>query len=295
MEKKLKNLHPKNKFNQEYDFTRLVKKVPNLKHFLQSTPDKRVSIDFSNPEAVFYLNKALIEYGFDIKGWDILEQSLCPSIPGRLNYIHYLADLIGTKENKKIKILDIGTGSSLVYPILGTRSYPWSFVATEVHQASLIHAGKILSRNPGLDKVIQLREQENPKHILNGVILPGEYFDAIMCNPPFYKSKEDYLATVVKKNKKLHQTEDNFNANFQGLSNELWCTGGEKKFITQLISESIQLKDQIGICSSLVSNKENLKPLKAVLEYHNIKGITVTQMHQGNKINRILSWELNKV
>ncbi len=295
MEKKLKNLHPKNKFNQEYDFTRLVKKVPDLKHFLQQTPDKRVSIDFSNPDAVFYLNKALIEYGFDIKGWDILEQSLCPSIPGRLNYIHYLADLIGNKANKKVKILDIGTGSSLVYPILGSRTYGWSFVATEIHQASLNHAEKILSRNPGLDKNIQLRFQENPNQILAGVIRAGEYLDAVMCNPPFYKSKEDYLATVGKKNRKLHQVEENFHTNFKGLSNELWCTGGEKKFITQLITESIQFKDQIGICSCLVSNKENLKPLKAVLEYHKIKGITVTQMHQGNKINRILSWELNKV
>jgi 23S rRNA (adenine1618-N6)-methyltransferase len=61
-----------------------------------------------------------------------------------------------------------------------------------------------------------------------------------------------------------------------------------------MIYESIELKDQLGLCTVLVSNKENLKPLKAILEYHKLIDIKVTQMNQGNKINRILSWRVNK-
>ena len=294
MEKISKNLHPRNKFNQEYDFKKLIKHVHPLKKHLVVLPDGRQSLDFRDTESVFLLNKALLESEYKIKNWDLLPGSLVPSIPGRLNYINYLADLIQPKNPKDIKILDVGTGSSIIYPILGLLEYHWNFVASDAHIQSIQHAHKILNDNPYLKKGIKLRTQENPEQILKGIIQPNEYFDAILCNPPFYKSRDDYRQTVIKKNQKLHQEGESTKTNFQGLSNELWFPGGEKKFISNMIYESIELRDQIGLCSVLVSNKDNLKPLKAILEYHKIEDIKVTQMHQGNKINRILSWRLNK-
>ncbi len=294
MEKNSKNLHPRNKFNQEYDFKKLIKHVHQLKKHIQILPDGRQTLDFRDPESVFLLNKALLESEYKIKNWSLLEGSLCPSIPGRLNYIHYLADLIHPKNPKKINVLDIGTGSSLIYPILGFLEYHWNFVATDTHIPSLQHAKKILNDNPYLKNGIQIRHQEKNEHILQGIIQANEYFDAVLCNPPFFKSREDYRQTIIKKNQKLHQETESTRTNFQGLSNELWYPGGEKKFITSMIYESIALRNQIGLCSVLVSDKENLKPLKAVLEYHKIEDIKVTQMTQGNKINRILSWRLNK-
>ncbi|MGV6944160.1 23S rRNA (adenine(1618)-N(6))-methyltransferase RlmF [Sphingobacterium kyonggiense] len=294
MEKNTKNLHPRNKFNQDYDFMALTKRVTELKKYLQKLPDERLSLDFRDPEAVFLLNKALLASGYDIKGWEILENSLCPSIPGRLNYIHYLAELFKGRPGKPIRVMDVGTGSSIIYPLLGAKEYDWHFVATETHKPSIQQAKNILHKNPEFRQTIEIREQKNPEHILKGVIHPGEYFDAIMCNPPFYKSKEDYHNVVVKKNSKLHQeAEDSLASNFKGLPNELWFPGGEQKFITQMIYESMDLKDQIGVCSSLVSNKETIRPLKAILEYHKIQDIQVTMMHQGKKISRILSWRLS--
>src|SRR5690606_13472456 len=109
MEKSSKNLHPKNKFNQDYDFAKLIKHVHILKKHIVQTPDGRKTIDFKNPNSVFLLNKALIESNYSIKGWEILAGSLCPSIPGRLNYIHYLADLIGKNDSKNIRVLDVGS------------------------------------------------------------------------------------------------------------------------------------------------------------------------------------------
>ncbi len=294
MEKISKNLHPRNKFNQEYDFKKLIKRVPELKNHLIILPDNRQSLNFRDPEAVFLLNKALLEYGYQIKEWDTLPNSLSPSIPGRLNYIQYLADLIHAQPKAKIKILDIGTGSGLIYPILGFLEFGWHFVASDTHIPSLQHAHKIISSNPNLKKGIEIRHQEDSRRILKGIIKEGEFYDAIMCNPPFYKSRDDYRQTVLRKNQKLHKETENSSANFQGLSNELWYPGGEQKFISNMIYESFDLKDQIGICSVLVSNKDNLKPLKAILEYHKIQDILVTQMNQGNKINRILSWRLKK-
>ncbi|MGE1161688.1 RlmF-related methyltransferase, partial [Pantoea agglomerans] len=42
-----------------------------------------------------------------------------------------------------------------------------------------------------LNKVIQLRQQENRKHILIGLLEPGERFDLTMCNPPFHASMDE--------------------------------------------------------------------------------------------------------
>ena len=102
---KEKNLHPKNKFNKGYDFDALIKINTKLKPFVAKSQFDVITIDFSNPEAVKELNKALL-FSYDkITIWDFPKQNLCPPIPGRLDYIHYLNDLISSEE--KTTILDL--------------------------------------------------------------------------------------------------------------------------------------------------------------------------------------------
>ena len=56
---------------------------------------------------------------------ELLEDHLCPPIPNRMNYIRYLHTLIDDQRltsdtnNNDTLILDIGTGSTAIYPILG--------------------------------------------------------------------------------------------------------------------------------------------------------------------------------
>src|SRR5690606_24621412 len=229
---------------------------------------------------------------YPIRDWNLLAGSLCPSIPSRLNYIHYLADQL-TVTDHPVRALDIGTGSNLIYPILGHFEKNWHFVGSEIHHPSIQHARHFLNRNKHLKKYIELRQQEHTEHILQGIIQQGEYFDVVLCNPPFYRSAEDYRATLVKKNQKLHGRIQSNASNFQGLSNELWYPGGEKKFISQMIYESLSLRNQIGLCSVLISNKEHIPPLRAILEYHGISCISVIPMHQGNKVSRVLCWRFD--
>lgn len=292
MENISKNLHPRNKFNKAYNIEQLAKNTPDLRKYIIQVDHDHLSIDFTQPEAVFHLNKALLKTTYGIKGWRVLPKSLVPTVPGRLNYIHYLADLLGGKTGRGVHILDIGTGSSIIYPILGVKEYGWLFTGSETHVPSLMNGNAILKDNPELAKSIRLRQQNNPKNILKDIILPKEYYDAIICNPPFFKSQEDHEAQVSRKNKNLRISQD-ANSNYQGLSTELWTDGGEKKFITQLIYDSFTFKDQIGYCTTLVSNKENIKPLRAILEYHKVEDIQMINMSQGNKINRILAWKLS--
>ncbi|RYY37372.1 MAG: DUF890 domain-containing protein, partial [Sphingobacteriaceae bacterium] len=88
------NLHARNAHRQGYNFKKLVKTVPELAPFVKLNEHDILSINFSDAEAVKMLNKALLQQYYGVKDWDIPEGYLCPPVPGRADYIHYLADLL---------------------------------------------------------------------------------------------------------------------------------------------------------------------------------------------------------
>lgn len=291
-------LHPRNKHRNGYNMELLCKSSPSLTPFVFTNDFGTQSIDFSNPKAVFELNKALLRSAYKIKNWQISPNSLCPGIPGRADYIHNLADLLARDNNGelpigyKTKILDIGTGSSLIYPIIGAQEYEWDFIATEIDRQSIQQAENNINTNSWLKKKIQLRFQENKENILKGIIFENDRFDAIMCNPPFFKSREDNWKVSSKKFQNLHKNKEQPTVqNFSGHPNELWYPGGEKAFITKLIYESQQFKSHLGWITTLVSSKDHIKPLVSILEYHKAAKIEIIPMHQGQKISRILAWK----
>lgn len=290
MQQNNKKHHPENRHKDGYDIDILAKVEPQLKDHIVTTLSGRQSIDFKNNTAVFLLNKALLKNHYGIKHWRLVPNSLCPPVPGRADYIHYAHELIGDQKN--VNVLDIGTGSSLIYPLLGASIYNWNFVATDTHVPSLDNAHAILKANPQLKNKIELRHQPEQDKTLVNVIDKDEKFDLVICNPPFYRSREEHWQKVIKKNEKLHQGKILPNQNFGGLANELWCKGGEKTFITQFIYESLQYKDQLLWCSSIVSDKDHLKPLVAVLEYHNVAEVKIIPIQHGQKVSRILAWRL---
>ncbi|MBP6558419.1 MAG: RlmF-related methyltransferase, partial [Flavobacterium sp.] len=102
------NFHPRNPHRFRYDFDALIKACPELQNFVHTNEHSigsseselaKQTIDFSNPEAVKALNKALLISNYDIQNWDIPANYLCPPIPGRADYIHYIADLLATTNN----------------------------------------------------------------------------------------------------------------------------------------------------------------------------------------------------
>lgn len=290
-------LHPRNKHKQGYDLAHLQSANPALKPFVNINAYDKETIDFSNPAAVLELNRALLYADYALKSWDIARNSLCPAVPGRADYVHYIADLLAESNNgivptgSKTTILDIGTGSSIIYPIIGVQEYDWDFVGTEIDQNSINIARANINNNSWLKKKINVRLQPDKERILSAVVGGNDFFDAIICNPPFFKSREENWQTSTKKFTNLSKGEEKPTVqNFGGLPNELWYPGGEKAFITQLIYDSRQLKRHLYWTTSLVSDKNNLKPLRAVLEYHKAAEIRVIDTKQGNKISRILAW-----
>lgn len=293
-----KQLHPRNLHNKGYDFQKLQRVYPALTAYMVETPGGTASIDFADPMAVIELNKALLKQYYQIDQWSLPKNSLCPPIPGRADYIHYLADLLAEDNGgeiptgEKVSILDIGTGTSCIYPILGQRIYKWNFVGTDIDESAITHAQSIIKSNGGLKKQIELRIQRNKEFIFESAISVNDKFHAVICNPPFYKSREDNWQKSTRKFSNLNKKQVKPTVqNFGGHPNELWCEGGEKQFVRTMIYESMKFKDQLGWVTALISDKQNLKPLVAVLEYNKASKVKVINMLQGNKAMRILAWK----
>lgn len=290
-------LHPRNKHLGRYDFEQLIDSCPGLAQFVEMNIYNDLSIDFSDPEAVKMLNKALLKRYYNIINWDIPDNYLCPPIPGRADYIHHIADLLGSKNNnkiptgKKIKCLDIGTGANCVYPIIGNKEYGWSFIGTDIDPVSIKSANKIIESNPTLKGNIELRLQQNPKDIFYGIINKGELIDISVCNPPFHASLAEAQSGTLRKLNNLGQKKTTKPIqNFGGKNGELWCQGGEKRFVQDMIGQSKQFHFSCFWFSSLVSKQSNLKSIYGVLQKVGAIEVKTIQMGQGNKKSRIVAW-----
>lgn len=283
-------MHPRNLHIGGYDFHALADTHPGLQRFIRPNPAGKDSIDFSDPIAIQVFNRALLKHHYQIEGWSIPEGYLCPAIPGRADYIHHLADLLG-RTGDDVRLLDIGTGSSAIYPILGRREYGWSFVGTDIDRDALASAQAILDRNPGLSEGITLRLQVSEKRILDGVIRKNDRFDAVMCNPPFHESEEQVRAATRRKWKNLGKEKaDEAMRNFGGRAHELWCAGGEEAFIRRMVRESVLYSQQVEWFTSLVAKKNRLDAILDELKAANAKDVRVIDMDQGQKASRFVAW-----
>ena len=285
-------LHPRNKHQGQYNFDILVKNYPDLKPYIVKNKNGEDSINFHDNKSVIALNKALLLSFYPINYWSIPDNYLCPPIPSRSDYIHYLADCLYQNglNHKKIHALDIGTGANLIYPLIGTQEYNWKFTATDIDPTSINNAQEIIDRNKTLQALIELRSQKNERNIFKGVITENDFFEISICNPPFHNSKEDAEKGTYRKLKNLGKKEESLSLNFGGKHNELWCSGGELAFVKQIMNESLLFKNQCIWFSSLISKKDNLKPLKRHLKKLNVHALKTIEMLHGQKHSRILIW-----
>lgn len=296
-----KGFHPRNKHKSGYDFEKLITSNPTLKDFVAINKFGNESIDFSNPKAVKALNQALLKTHYNIDYWDIPQGFLCPPIPGRAEYIHHIADILSEvygeiPTGKKIKVLDVGTGSNLIYPIIGVSEYGWQFVGSEIDSQSINWADKIVKSNASLKDLVELRIQSSKRNVFKNIINEGEHFDMTLCNPPFHSSKEEATKGTIRKVKNLkNEITSKPTLNFGGVNNELWCEGGELAFITNMIYESVHFKSQSLWFSTLVSKKENLKQIYKLFKKVGTVEVKTIDQEQGNKISRLVFWSFREL
>src|SRR5690554_3578443 len=288
-------LHKRNKHRERYDFKPLIERCPELADFVTKNRYGEETIYFFNAEAVKILNKAMLLHHYNLEYWDIPEQYLCPPIPGRADYIHYIADLLGSSDfgriptGDKIKCLDIGVGANCIYPIIGNREYGWSFIGSDIDPVAIASAEHIVASNPDLVGKIECRLQANVLETFSGILQKGERIDVSICNPPFHASLEEAKAATLRKlsnlkNERITEPE----LNFGGQSVELWTEGGERTFILNMIQQSVAFAKSCCWFSTLVSKQSNLKYIyEALGKMEVVQEYKTIPMGQGNKISRI--------
>ena len=288
-------LHPRNAHHGRYDFTALTKAMPALTPFIAVNPAGEPTIDFTDSNAVMMLNRALLAHCYKVKFWQLPEGYLCPPVPGRADYVHYLADLLAINfagnvpHGKHITLLDVGTGANVIYPIIASHSYGWQVCGSESDPVAFKSAQVIVASNPKLRSHVRVVQQHD-NAMFSGVIMPSQRFHLTMCNPPFFASQVEAEAASSRKWANLGKAVQGHQRNFAGQQHELWCQGGELAFISQMITESQLYKSQVCWFTSLVSQQKHLAPLQKLLRSVGAVQSEVIEMRQGQKVSRILAW-----
>ena len=290
-------LHIRNKNRERYDLEALKVAVPELADHITINKYDAESVDFANPVAVKLLNKALLNHYYGIRNWDFPAENLVPPIPGRADYLHYMADLLGQSnfgdlpEGDTIKVLDIGVGASCIYPIIGVTEYGWNFIGSDIDVQSIESSTNIVNSNPSLEGKVECRLQEDPKAFFTGILSNDEKIDFSMCNPPFHSSTEEAQKVSHRKVKNLSGKKSaKVELNFAGISNELICEGGEAKFIHNMITESQDFAKNCFWFTTLVSKQSTLKGIYKSLNEMQVAQVKTIPIGTGNKSSRIIAW-----
>jgi 23S rRNA (adenine1618-N6)-methyltransferase len=290
-------LHPRNRNRFRYDFVNLIKNYPELGEFVFTNDYFHETIDFANPNAVRALNRVLLKDFYGISYWDIPNNYLCPPIPGRADYIHYAADLLASSNNKiipignSVSVLDIGVGANCIYPLIGNKEYGWQFVGSDIDSGAIESAQNILNVNNIPNSAIEIRRQTSAGNIFIGAIQQDELFDLTICNPPFHKSMKEAEARTERKWKNLgFAKEEKPTLNFGGQNAEIWCAGGEERFVSTMIEESAQFKKSVLWFSTLISKNSNLPAVYKELKNVEAFDVRTLAMAQGQKTSRIVAW-----
>jgi hypothetical protein len=87
-------MHPENIYcSHEPDFAALASRFPYLEPHVSLLPDGRGALDFTSWDATCQLTRALLEADYQVQ-WTLPEGQLVPPLPNRLNYIHWLRNLL---------------------------------------------------------------------------------------------------------------------------------------------------------------------------------------------------------
>jgi len=292
-----KKFHKRSFHNDLYDFPELIKSEKSLEEYVKPNKYGNLSIEFSNPKAVIALNKALLSFFYGTKNWNIPNDYLCPPIPSRADYVHQIADLLAFSNKGKIpkgsyiKGLDVGVGANCIYPIVCNSVYGWSMLGSDIDEVSIQSAQNIVDINENLKDKIKLVYQKEKSSIFKGVINSNDKLHFTLCNPPFHKSLKDAVSANTRKVKNLSKNQKvKSSLNFGGKNNELWCDGGELKFISNMIKESKEFEKNCLWFTTLVSKKENLDSIQKSLKTIKAKEVKVIDMSHGQKVTRIVAW-----
>ncbi|KAL6494840.1 hypothetical protein OROGR_031640 [Orobanche gracilis] len=180
-------IHPRNKYaDNTPDFGLLGSLYPSFQPYVFYSRDGRTKIDWTDFSATRELTRVLLLHDHGLNWW-IPDGQLCPTVPNRLNYIHWLEDLLASDiipaaqaDGDGIRGFDIGTGANCIYPLLGASILGWKFVGSDITDIAIDANANLWGK-----------KRYNVPPVLFGVVKDGESFDFCMCNPPFFETMDE--------------------------------------------------------------------------------------------------------
>ncbi|RYP53340.1 hypothetical protein DL768_001697 [Monosporascus sp. mg162] len=278
-------------YARELDFHALGERDRELTSLLQGGS----RLDFANPLAVMQLTKTLLRLHFGLRV-DLPLDRLCPPVPNRHNYILWLKDLLDSSSpsysqiyepERPVEGLDIGTGASLIYPLLACAQRPaWTFIATDVDAKSIAYARRNAELN-SLQSRIRVVGRDIAAPLVPLDDLNIETIDFVMVNPPFYASDSELLDLARQKSRPPHSA-------CTGAPIEMVCEGGEVGFVRRIINESLILRRRVQWYTAMLGKQSSLDVLVSLLKENGIDNYAMKTFVQGNKTRRwALGWSFH--
>lgn len=249
-------------------------------------------------DAVRCATDVLLRHHFQLRV-TLPREHLLPHLTLRLNYVHFLEDLLGGEWRRDQACafhgIDIGAGASCIYPLLLRRLHPEvRLLATELNPASFALAARNWHANfgdaavplPPLDgdadayaaAAFDLRRVRSGELLL-AALRDGERALFCMCNPPFFDSVEA-KATHGKRS-------------FAAVESEVATPGGELAFVLQLVDESLQLRARVGTYTTMLGRSSTLAPLlKRLRECADVEAHGSDTFWQGRMSRPVVWWRV---
>ncbi|KAJ2488284.1 hypothetical protein IWW37_004933 [Coemansia sp. RSA 2050] len=279
----------------EISYRALAERHSELQPYLIAESSQRSTIDFKNPDAVRILNQALLSVYFDLR-IHLPSDSLCPTIANRLNYIKWIsANILPDFIPGSLTGLDIGTGASCIYPLLGARYLPQcDFVGTDINAESVAIAQRNVDRNELQTRIKVFLNTDRlttlpltaPDFPLPEMDVDGASFAFCMCNPPFYENTDE--------RQRLRQMKRGApSLNTIAKDDELYTEGGEESFLSRLVDESIIHNKRTKWFTTMVGKKNTLALLKTKLRGASVKQIREGALIQGRTTRWVLAWSFS--
>jgi 23S rRNA (adenine1618-N6)-methyltransferase len=301
--------------------------------------EEQTYIDFRDAQSSIALTEAMLEQDFGIH-ITLRQDRLCPPVPNRINYIAWLQEIIdetqstaqyiskldghsnsaeerpikrARRQSEPIRVLDVGTGASCIYPVLGCALDDWTFVATDVDVESINAARAFVEdpRNQGISQATftegRRLDLHNRIHLclrrdtddilpsegdLKSIVLEpiawphleeGLLYHAVMCNPPFYRDRDEMRDCMEAK-------EQGPSAVCLGSESEMICEGGEAAFVIRIIDESVHSKERVLWFTSTLGKFVDLFPIVERLKEVKPESVLVTEFVQGRTKRWGIAW-----
>lgn len=290
-------MHPRNPYKDKPpDFGALADKYADFRSHCYVGANGKMLLNFRDSDAVRSLARTLLhnDFGLDV---ELPAECLVPRVPQRLNYILWIDDLLTINHiTENITGIDIGTGASCIYALLGAKVFGWHFTATDTDSMAVEVASKNVQTNDLGDhiEIVQVEEDRMIKDVVRS--RSDKHFTFCMCNPPFFEQEESEQKFIHLAGKAM----TNFcsgdpqrpapHSATVARSNELSVCGGEVAFVGRLIDDSIVLQKAVALYTSMVGKKSSLPELKKKLKRCPNVRYAVGTLNQGKTLRWVLAW-----